>query len=185
MREYECQFKRKDGTAIWVSFNGRKVCDGQALCLEGFIEDITERKRMQDALRKSEEKFAKAFRGNPAAMLLAKIERGGNRIIDTNEAFERIIGYRREEVIGRTTKELGLWADPREYDEWIKQFQCSGRISRFEFRFRKRNGDIGTGSVSTEPMELDGGCTDSPAGRTPSGCTSRQFRFQRTRATRK
>ena len=104
VRGYECQFKRKDGTAIWVSLNSRMVFgeDGRALYTEGFIEDITERKRMEDALRKSEEKFAKAFRGSPVAKVLAKIESEGNRIVDANEAFERLSGYRREEVIGRT-----------------------------------------------------------------------------------
>ena len=103
VRGYECQLKRKDGTAIWVSLNSRKVCgkDGRALYTEGFIEDITERKRAEDALRRSEEKFAKAFRDSPAAILLVKIEGEGNRIIDANEAFERVTGYRREEVIGR------------------------------------------------------------------------------------
>jgi PAS domain S-box-containing protein len=158
VRGFECQWKRKDGKAIWVSLSSRKVCgkDGRALYVEGFIEDITERKRAEDALRKSEEKFAKAFRGNPAAMLLAKIESEGNRIVDANEAFERITGYRREEVIGRTGQEVGLFADPRGYDGWMKQFRAAGRLRNFEFHFRKKTGDIGTGLISAESMELDG-----------------------------
>jgi len=158
VRGFECQWKRKDGKAIWVSLSSRKVCgkDGQALYVEGFIEDITERKRAEDALRKSEEKFAKAFRGNPAAMLLARIESEGNRIVDANEAFERVTGYRREEVIGRTGQEVGLFADPREYDGWMQQFRAAGRLRSFEFHFRKKTGDIGTGLISAESMELDG-----------------------------
>jgi PAS domain S-box-containing protein len=157
VRGYECQFKRKDGTAIWVSLNSRKVFgeDGRVLYTEGFIEDITECKRMQDALRKSEEQFAKAFRGNPAAMLLAKVEGEGNRIVDANEAFERVLGYPREEVIGRIAHELGLFTDPGEYDEWMKQFR-GGRIRSFEFHFRRRTGDVGTGLISAESIELDG-----------------------------
>jgi len=159
LRGYECQFKRKDGTAIWVSLNSRTVFgeDGQPLYTEGFIEDITERKRIEDALRKSEEKFARAFRGSPAAMLLASVESEGNRIVDANEAFERLSGYRREEVIGRTAQqELRLWADPREYDEYLKQFRGGGRIRSFEFHFRRKTGEIGTGLISAESMELDG-----------------------------
>jgi PAS domain S-box-containing protein len=158
VRRYECQFKRKDGTAIWVSVNSRRVRgkDGRALYIEGFNEDITERKRAEDALLKSEEKLAKVFRGSPAAMLLAKIEAEGNRIFDVNEAFERVSGYRREEVIGRIVQELGLFADRREYDKLMKQFRGGGRIRSFEFHFRRRTGDIGTGLISTESMELDG-----------------------------
>jgi len=53
--EFECQFKRKDGTHIWVSLNDRKVCgdDGRVLFLEGFMQEITERKRAEAALRES------------------------------------------------------------------------------------------------------------------------------------
>ena len=158
VRGYECQWKRKDGTAVWVSLDCRKVRgkDGRALYTDSFVTDITERKRMQDALRRSEERFEKVFRGSPAAMLLAKIEGEGNRIIDANEAFEQASGYRREELIGRTGKELGLFVDPREYDEWIKQFRGGGRICGFELQFRRKNGDIGTGLLSAESIELDG-----------------------------
>jgi PAS domain S-box-containing protein len=158
VRGYECQWKRKDGTAIWVLLNCRKVRgkDGRALYTDGFVTDIAERKRMQDALRRSEEKFARAFRGSPAAMLLAKIEGEGNRIIDANEAFEEISGYRREEAIGRITKELGLFEDPRVLDEFMRQFRRSGRMRSFEFRLRRKNGDIGTGLLSAESIELDG-----------------------------
>jgi PAS domain S-box-containing protein len=159
VRGYECQYKRKDGTAIWVSLNCRNVCgeNGRALYNEGFIVDITERKRMQDALRKSEEMFGKAFRDSPVAMLLAKIESEGNRLIDANEAFERVSGYRREEVIGRFAQhELGLFADTREFVEWIEQFRAAGRVRNFEFHFRKKSGEIGTGLISAESMELDG-----------------------------
>jgi PAS domain S-box-containing protein len=158
VRGYECQWKRKDGGVIWVSLSSRKVCgkDGQAPYIEGFIEDITERRRMQEALRTSEEKFAQAFRGSPAAMLLARIESEGNRIIDANEAFERVSGYRREELIGRIPKELGLWADLREYDEYMKQLGAAGELRNFEFHFRRKSGDIGTGLTSSESIELDG-----------------------------
>jgi two-component system, LuxR family, sensor kinase FixL len=58
VRRYECQFKRKDGTRIWVSLSSQRVLgpDGQVACFDGFIEDITERKQAEsEALRQRNE----------------------------------------------------------------------------------------------------------------------------------
>ena len=157
VRGHECQYKRKDGTAIWVSLSSRKVCgeDGRTLYYEGFIQDITEHKRMEESLRKSEEKFAKAFLCSPAVVTLSDLTEG-NRLVDVNEAFEQVSGYRREEAIGRNAMELGLWADPGECEQSETQFRLAGRVRNFEHRFRKKNGDIGIGLTSSELIELDG-----------------------------
>jgi PAS domain S-box-containing protein len=157
VRGYECQLKRKDGTAIWVSLNLRKVTgqDAQPAYYEGFIEDVTARKRMEETLRKSEEKFAKAFLCSPAIMALTDLTEGG-RIIDVNGTFEQVTGYGREEAIGRTANELGLWVDPREFEESAKQFRESGRLCGFERRFLTKTGDIRTGLTSVERLELGG-----------------------------
>lgn len=158
VRNYECQFKRKDGNAIWVSVNIRKVSgsDGQTAYYDGFIEDITERKRMEEKLRRSEEKFAKLFLCSPAITILFTPEAEGNRIADVNEAFEQSSGYRREEVVGRTTKELELWAVPNDFDEFMNRFRAAGRLRNFEHDVRRKNGEIGTGLTSAELVELDG-----------------------------
>jgi PAS domain S-box-containing protein len=158
VRGYECQLKRKDGTAIWVSMNSRKVCgpDGRMQYSDGFIEDITERERMHDALRRSEIKFSKVFRCNPAVTILCAPENEGSLIAEVNEAFEHRSGYRREEVIGRTTKELGLWADARDYDQFRNRFRAQGSVRNFEHGFRRKTGDCGFGLTSAELIELDG-----------------------------
>ncbi len=157
VRGHECRHRRKDGSVIWVSLNSRKVCgeDGLPLYIEGFIEDISDRKRIEEALRKSEEKFARTFLCSPAIITICDINDGG-RLIEVNEAFERATGYRREEAIGRDAEELGLWADPGELEESIKQFRETARLRNFESRFRRKNGDIGIGLSSSELIELDG-----------------------------
>ena len=60
VRNYECQFKRKDGTPIWVSANSRRVCgsDGNTIWYEGFLQDVTERKLTENKLRESEVRLA-------------------------------------------------------------------------------------------------------------------------------
>jgi PAS domain S-box-containing protein len=153
---FECRFRRKDGTAIWVSINLRKVCpDERTAYFEGFIVDIAERKRIEDALRKSEEKFEKAFLSSPAVTILFKPDVEGNRIVEVNQAFEYATGYSREEVIGHTSRELGLWADPRDLAEFLRQVRATGRIRNFEFAFRTKTGEIRLAVVSVESIEID------------------------------
>jgi PAS domain S-box-containing protein len=62
VRAYECQFKRKDGTRIWVSLSTCAVrgADGRVAYYDGFVEEISERKRMEEALRTSEERLREA-----------------------------------------------------------------------------------------------------------------------------
>ena len=129
--------------------------DGRPLYHEGFIEDITGRKRMQDALRKSESKFSKAFRSNPAALGLCDI-RDGFRFLDVNEAFEQTTGYRREELIGSTIDGLQLSPDPARLTEAQELLRTDGRVRNFEYHFRRKNGDIGTGLLSIDLIEFDG-----------------------------
>jgi len=154
---YECQFKRKDGTSLWVSLDARKVCaaDGKTLWYEGLVRDIRERKRAEDARRDSERKFATLFRFSPAATSLSEVP-VGFRLIDVNEAFEQTMGYERGEVIGRTTAELGLWPYPEEFAEAASQLRRDGRVRNFDFHFRRKDGVIRSGLISAETIELEG-----------------------------
>ena len=128
--------------------------DGSPMAI-ACVRDITERKQMVEALRKSEERFAKTFLSSPAVTCLTDLD-DGDRFLDVNEAFEKVSGYGRDEAIGRTTGELALWADPREYEEATVQFRAAGGLRNFEYHFRRKSGDIGTGLISAELIELDG-----------------------------
>ena len=66
------------------------------------FSDITDRKLMENALRKSEEKFSKAFRSSPAAMCIVDVDRN-SPFLEINETFERVTGFQRDEIIGRTS----------------------------------------------------------------------------------
>ncbi|MGB2602111.1 MAG: PAS domain S-box protein, partial [Candidatus Sulfotelmatobacter sp.] len=116
------------------------------------LQDITERKRAEEALRKSEEKFSKAFRQSPMALTLSSIK--NHHYIEVNETFERLTGWRRDEVIGRTALDIGLWA-PAEPD-LAKLLLTEGSVRNVEARYRMRDGSVRIGLSTAEVMELNG-----------------------------
>lgn len=111
---FETQHKRKDGKKIdlEISVNYLNIGEGQMFV---FIRDITERKRAEEALRESEERFSKAFRSSPNVISILSLE--DDRHVEINESFTRFTGYSREEVIGHSPKELDLWVKPTEKTE--------------------------------------------------------------------
>lgn len=74
---------------------------------------------MEEALRQSEERFSKIFHANPLPMGLTTLAEG--RYLDVNDSFLHLVGYRREEVIGHTSIELGLWADPEARTRMVQE----------------------------------------------------------------
>ena len=145
-----------DGTARWIVARGKHEYDanGEAKRMLGMAVDITDRKRIEEALRKSEEKFSKAFRESPMALSLSSVN--DHRYIDVNESFERITGWSRDEVIGRTPFDIGLWVDPGQRVEHVKRLRAEGNIRNVEIRFRTKKGEVQTGLGSAELMEVNG-----------------------------
>jgi PAS domain S-box-containing protein len=143
----------------WVECNARKIW-GPAGELEQAIvvfSDITDRKRAEEMLLLSEEKFSKAFQSSPDAFLLTSVPDG--RITEVNAGAILLSGYSTEEMLGRTTTELGLWADPAARDAYMAEILREGRAANFETVFRVKSGAIITGLISGGIIQLrDGKC---------------------------
>lgn len=146
---------RKDGVIRWV--RNTPVCQydeqGRLKTYDGLIQDITEIKRAYETLRISEEKFSKAFHSSPDAISIVGI--ADNVFIDINSAFERILGYSRDEVVGRKAKELNLWANPYDREIVVEEILNTGRISNREIKVRTKSGEIITVLVSAEKIIMD------------------------------
>ncbi len=128
--------------------------DGQVYAIAVFGHDITERKRMEEALRKSEERFSTAFRRGPLAFMLTSTR--DNRYIEVNDAFVDITGFSREEVIGKTPYDIRLWVHPEQRMELVEQAKTDGYFHAIETPYRTKSGEIrqalGTGTM----IEIDG-----------------------------
>jgi len=108
----------------------------------GYLEidrDITERKRTEEALRLSEEKFAKAFATNPAAVAITRLADG--LFLDVNESWEAMTGHTRGEAIGRSATDLSIWPTPEERDRFARELKQKGFLHGWEQTFARRSGE--------------------------------------------
>jgi len=146
----------KDCRRIPFEVNGdvlRKE-DGKPFGLVLVCRDITERKRMEEELRESEKKFERTFRMGPDVMAISRISDGA--YVDVNDEFFRQMGFTREETIGRTSSELGIWVDTSDRDRMEKRLRTEGEIQGEQYRFRSKDGIIKTGEMSTRIITIGG-----------------------------
>jgi PAS domain S-box-containing protein len=100
VKGFEVQFKTPTRGLVWVSIHSKALRDEQGnICYyDGTMEDITERKRAEEALRQSEERFRSVFHNAFVGMAIVNPE---GHVVEANEPFCRFLGYSREELIGR------------------------------------------------------------------------------------
>lgn len=151
------QFRKihKDGTLLWVEETAQTVTSVEgALNVLVVCQDITERKRAEEGLRKSEMKLSKIFHSVPVLIGITTVAEG--RCIDINEKGLQTLGYRRDEVIGRTTLELGIWVSESAREQAIGILIKDGMVRDLEIDFRGKSGKTFSGVMSAELIEFDG-----------------------------
>lgn len=126
--------------------------DGNVAGAVGISMDISDRMEMEDTLRHSEEKFAQVFRLSPDALSITHIPEG--QFLDVNQSFIKMTGYSAEEVLGKTTQELGFWINPADRERYIQQMEQNGEVIDFEIELRAKDGSIHLASISSTFIEL-------------------------------
>jgi len=116
-------------------------------------KDITHRIQADKELRKSEEKFRSTFRTSPDAINLNTVE--GGVYIDINEGFTKIMGYSREDVIGKASVKLNIWKDFKDRERLISGLQKYGVVENLEAEFIGKDGQIRTGLMSARIISID------------------------------
>ncbi len=116
------------------------------------IRDITDRRHAEEALRKSEEKFSKAFRNSPIPLAITRLSDG--KFLETNGAMEEIFGYHRDELIGRSTIDLGIWVNEDDRKRVVQSIAAEEAVREQEFLFRSKDGHIIVSQYSAEKIEI-------------------------------
>lgn len=137
---------------IWEYHNTLRTQGVAAPVVRGMAHDITERKHLEWALRLSEEKFAKAFHSSPAEIVITTVE--GAIFLDVNAAFERNSGFTREEVLGRSSLEFGMWKNPDDRAQLVADIAKHGSLRGREVSFRTKSGKTRVTRYSAELIKI-------------------------------
>lgn len=129
------------------------VMDGDSHLLV-IAKDITERKCMEEALRISEEHFSKAFNASPLTMSICNLENG--TLLKVNHSFCKVLGYTKEEILGKSTLDLGIWEDPALREKVKQKLLNYESVKEMEVYFRKKTGELRLGLLAGERLDIEG-----------------------------
>jgi len=152
----EIHFKRKDGKWIWIEITAKLIKKwGIPSSLRITLQDITERKKAEEELRDSEERLKILFDYAPDAYYINDLK--GN-FIDGNKAAERLIGYKTEELIGKSFLKLKLLslADISKAAKTLAKNIIGKPTGPDEFILNRKDNSKVTVEISTYPVKIKG-----------------------------
>ena len=153
LRDYPVLLRAKSGRVRFtlrsteiIVLNGKEV-------LVSLIYDDTDRQRTERILRESEEKFSLAFDAGPDSININRLEDG--LYVDVNKGFTEITGFTREDVLGRTSLEIGIWHDAADRMQMVEELKRNGNCNNFKAVFRKKDGSLLHGLLSARIISLN------------------------------
>ncbi|HUR45896.1 MAG TPA: PAS domain-containing sensor histidine kinase, partial [Candidatus Saccharimonadales bacterium] len=160
IRARECRFRNKVGDRFVILLSSEVIQVNRVPHMLSMGLDITERKqteadlRASEArLRESEARFSAAFDASPVFIGIMRVS--DEKYVLANEALIQWLGCSRDEVVGRSSAEVGLWADSAERRAMWVILRDNGSIRQRECRWRNRRGQVFTILLSAEIIRLN------------------------------
>jgi PAS domain S-box-containing protein len=145
--------RHRDGSTFECLVFAERVEAGADHLVMTMLLDVSAEVTARRALEKSEARFAKIFNCSPLSMTITRMSDG--LFLEMNPASEPILGFSREEFMGRTSLQVGLWVTEAERDTYITALRLEGRLMGFETRMRNKRGDLVDVRVWSERIEID------------------------------
>lgn len=149
--------RRKDTGETWVaSFNFAPIRDRNEKIVGCVVSalDITERKHAEEVLRSNEELYRSVFHTSTDAMVVTRLS--DRTYVDINRQFAEYFGIAREEAIGKTSVDLGMWTDLADREGLFSALSKGKEVRDVPIRFRRSDGSRLWGMVSSVPLTLHG-----------------------------
>jgi PAS domain S-box-containing protein len=142
------------GTAVLAMKNNQPDPDKDFLISFSHLAAISlRRKKVEQKLYESEQKFTKAFRSSPDVIIIALMKNGV--IAEVNDNFSNQTGFTVEEYTGKSTMDLNLWVNSDDRNKFINTLRIKGKIENLEIDFRRKSGEIRHAIISGEVIELN------------------------------
>ncbi|TGN02767.1 PAS domain-containing sensor histidine kinase [Leptospira dzoumogneensis] len=149
--EFVFRAKGDDGKTRYILAKGKYK---DSIMAYGTGQDITEKHIAGEEIKASQELFSKVFKLSPYATSISNFDDG--RYVDINDGFTELLGYTREDVIGRTSVELGIWLDAAEREHFKEKIKKDGFLYNEEVTFRAKDGRMIQVEFSTRFAMIDG-----------------------------
>jgi PAS domain S-box-containing protein len=150
------RFRKADGSYVHIDDRAYIIRDsaGRPTRAIGAMMDVTKRKLAEDLLRRSEQRFSNVFNMSPVAITITRAADG--HFLDANDALLQMLGYRRDEVVGNSSKAINFWYTPQERTAMIERIQREGSVRDFQMRGRTKDGVMLDLLISVDQVELNG-----------------------------
>jgi PAS domain S-box-containing protein len=154
LKNYEFNLITRTGEQPLVSLSAELINIKDEPHILTLFHDITAQRRAEEELRGSEERFSKAFKSSPVALVISKATDGS--ILEVNESFEKLSGYSAQETYGKTSVELGLYVNAADQEDLFRKIAEQGFLKNYETRINSRSGVVRNVSLTTEPITIYG-----------------------------
>ncbi|QHE75639.1 PAS domain S-box protein [Hydrogenophaga sp. PBL-H3] len=149
MDQFACQGRRADGSVFQALISSEMGTDREDKLIITSITDVSAQAQAMERLRRSEERFAKAFNFSPLNLTITRLADGS--LVEINQAQS----FRLEDQLGKTSIDTGVWLTPADREQFVAQLLRDGRIDHYDTRLRHKDGGVVDARLWAELIEID------------------------------